>query len=668
MFSHKLLFLLVLSPLCVDAAVAQKARSSASITVAGVVGHRDTNTVMSGVKVTLSGSGVNLIGTTTPNGQFSFSVPPGTYNLSVSKAGYQFSPPALNGDMFSNQWQDFTAEGPTPSPMPTPTPGAPQEAWSSYFDPGLGFNDVNPVMAVDPQGNTIVAAMSFNVANRYGDADITLAKFDRFGALLWNGRIAGLGGAQDAPTDIRTDGAGNIYLTGYVWNGAEPDFDVVTAKYSPAGSQLWLRTYNGTADYYDGGEAVRVDANGNVYVGASSIGNNGGRIDNNIALLKYDANGTLLWEREWDGGDSDGAEELELDASGNAYVMGTSIVQNGGSTSDIITVKWNSNGARQWENRYDSRSLSDDTGYRLELDPAGNVFVMGRIWIRERPEVVLFKLSGQSGLNLWTRNWSRSAGVYDDLGLSLAVDRTGSALVSGQTYYGTSDQNVDVFTVKYGSAGNVLWERIFNGPNRNGFDGDNQVKTDADNNVYVAMSSQGFNNYDLTLVKYTPAGAEVYTHRFDNDNDGDDLFWGWENGPKGSAVTIDGAGNIFMAGHSSRVSTVSGVLTQDIGVVKLASGAAANAVSIAGRVLNYRGGGISGAAVTMNGNGGPVSVVTDATGAYVFSNLTAGTYALTAASEGFSFPTNVVDAFGTVTGADLKALAPKNGTRIKGSR
>ena len=92
-------------------------------------------------------------------------------------------------------------------------------------------------------------------------------------------------------------------------------------------------------------------------------------------------------------------------------VTGTSIViVNGGSTSDIITVKYNAAGVEQWVNRYDSHSLTDDTAYRLEIDTSGNAYVMGRIWTRARPEVVLIKINGSTGANTWTRNWSRSNG------------------------------------------------------------------------------------------------------------------------------------------------------------------------------------------------------------------------------------------------------------------
>lgn len=637
------------------------ADAAAAITVAGVVGHQETNTLMSGVTVKLTGSGYSSTQQTGANGQFSFTAPPGTYSLTVSKAGYQMYPPGVNGDMFGDQWWDFTGSGPAPNPMPTPTPGAPREAWSRYWDGPGGFNEINPIISVDPQGNVAFAAMTFNEFNRYGDTDIIVGKYDRNGILQWTRRIAGPEAAQDQPTDIRTDAAGNVYVTGNLWIAAQPYYDIVTAKFDANGGEQWRRTYNGLGDYNDNADALRVDSVGNVYVTGSTIVITNGRTNNNFCLLKYDPNGTLLWEREWDGGDNDGANELELDRSGNIIVTGTAAVFNGGYSNDIVTVKWLSNGNLSWVNRFDTASGHDDNAYRVELDSNGNPFILGSIWTGDRPQVVLFKLSGATGTNLWTRPWSRSGAIYDDAPMSLTVDRGDNPIITGQTYYGPSDQNVDVFTAKFTTTGTLLWQRIFNGPSRNGFDGDNQVAVDGSNNIYVSMSSQGFNNYDLTLVKYDTVGNQVYSQRFDNDNDKDDLFWGWENGPRGSALSVDGTGNIYMAGHSSRVSPTSGVLQQDIGIVKLSpQQTTAAGVTVSGRVTTSTGTGIRGARVTIGG-GQAMEAITNAFGYYTFSNVPVGdTYVFSAAAKGAVFSPQVVSVTDTLTGVDFVATAPQS--------
>jgi hypothetical protein len=566
MINKKIFQLLFLA--CFAVVSAQSAM--AAITVRGQVGHQESNTRLAGVTVKLTGGAVNLTTQTDADGQYSFgSVPGGQYTLTASKAGYQMYPPAVSGDMFSDQWRDFTASGPAPNPMPSPTPGTPVQAWASYYDGPGGFNEGNPVTALDAAGNVYVAAYSYKEFNRYGDKDVVVMKYDRAGNLQWSRRFGGSGNLQDDPSDIRTDAQGNVYLTGSFWNDVEPDFDIFTVKFDTNGNQLWLKTYNGTADYQDFGHALRLDSSGNVYVAGYSVGNNNGRIDNNFITLKYDTNGNQLWKREFDGGSYDGAEELEVDAAGNVFVTGTSTVNSGGSTSDIITVKYDTNGAQQWVNRYDSHSSYDDTAMRLRLDSQGNVFVMGKIWIRQMQEVVLFKLNGANGSNLWTRNWSNSNGVYQDRAVALAVDSSGNAIIGGQTYYSTSDQNVDAFTVKFSPTGTLLWQKIYNGPSRDGFDGDNQLTTDARGNIYVGLSSQGFNNYDLTLVKYLPDGTQSYSYRFDNPEDRDDLFWGFENTPRGSSLQVDAQGNIYMTGDSTRVSAVTGTPTIDISTVKL---------------------------------------------------------------------------------------------------
>src|SRR4026207_534640 len=85
--------------------------------------------------------------------------------------------------------------------------------------------------------------------------------------------------------------------------------------------------------------------------------------------------------------------------------------------------------------------------------------------------------------------------------------------------------------------------------------------------------------------------------------------------------------------------------------------------SITGTIQDESGAFIPGAAVTVIGPGGTVSVVSDATGSYTVPNLPVGTYSVSAALPGFSTErsTNVEVAGGAATGLVFKL-------RVQGSR
>src|SRR5580698_6840806 len=83
-------------------------------------------------------------------------------------------------------------------------------------------------------------------------------------ALAWAQRYNGPPDNEDEAVSIAVDAAGNSYVTGsaFASNGT---LDMVTIKYSPAGQQMWLQSYNGSANDNDQATQVVLDNAGNVY-------------------------------------------------------------------------------------------------------------------------------------------------------------------------------------------------------------------------------------------------------------------------------------------------------------------------------------------------------------------------------------------------------------------
>jgi hypothetical protein len=69
-----------------------------------------------------------------------------------------------------------------------------------------------------------------------------------------------------AGISIAVDQGNNVYVTGYS-PGTNSGNDIVTIKYGSNGNQIWLQRYNGPGNGDDEGNAIAVDALGNVYCG-----------------------------------------------------------------------------------------------------------------------------------------------------------------------------------------------------------------------------------------------------------------------------------------------------------------------------------------------------------------------------------------------------------------
>ena len=184
-------------------------------------------------------------------------------------------------------------------------------------------------IAVDTSGNAHVTGRSYSLGTYYDYATI---KYNTMGVQQWVARYHG-GLSDDFAYALAVDGAGNVYVTG---EGGPETIDYATVRYSSSGVEQWVRTYNGPGNAVDRGNAIALDAGGNVYVAGESRGASG---DDDFATVKYSPTGDEQWVVRYNGpGDTfDLAAAIALDASRNVYVTGRS-AQTGGSL--ITTIKY----------------------------------------------------------------------------------------------------------------------------------------------------------------------------------------------------------------------------------------------------------------------------------------------------------------------------------------
>lgn len=133
---------------------------------------------------------------------------------------------------------------------------------------------------------------------------------------------------SDIPTAITLDGSGNPCVTGqsYTTTGSFTSHDMTTIKYSPAGTQLWVKTYDGPEHKNDCGFAILTTASGSVYITGKTGEANTGSWNRNATTVKYNSSGAQQWSATYDGGPtiSDECRSIRLDNGGNVLVSGHS--------------------------------------------------------------------------------------------------------------------------------------------------------------------------------------------------------------------------------------------------------------------------------------------------------------------------------------------------------
>jgi len=175
------------------------------------------------------------------------------------------------------------------------------EAFSQLRNPE-DFKD----MVIDRKGNTFVTGSSSGARpHSFFDLDIVTIKYDSHGNENWLARYNDLGFSSETPIAISLDKEGNVYIAGNIRDDMEPGLgpsDFLTIKYDSKGNEKWVARYNGLGNDEDLVKSLKVDSGGNVYVsGNTRVPLEGTSFDTDIITVKYDTNGNEVWVQQYNG-------------------------------------------------------------------------------------------------------------------------------------------------------------------------------------------------------------------------------------------------------------------------------------------------------------------------------------------------------------------------------
>lgn len=331
---------------------------------------------------------------------------------------------------------------------------------------------------------------------------------------------------------------------------------------------------SGGGENSDMGFAVASDSAGNaVLVGriADAATLAGARLapmgDHDAAIAKFDRDGQLVWTRRPGGSGRDSAQDVAIDAEGNALVTGffRDTGDFGGANAasaghrDVFVAKYDPAGALVWLRRAGGSNI--DEGRGIAADGNGNVLVTGG-FEKQASFAEDVSVTAEEGGNAFVAKYARdgtllwvtqAGGDGYAWGNSVASDSAGNILVTGafeieaafddETLKSAGD--LDIFVAKYDPDGNLMWVQSAGGSGR---DGAYSVTTDMADNVLVSgFFNRTVNFNDIRLKSVGDKDAFVAKYAPDGT-----LAWAISLGGRGDdsarGIASDASGNALLTG------------------------------------------------------------------------------------------------------------------------
>ncbi|MBA2612097.1 MAG: SBBP repeat-containing protein [Bacteroidetes bacterium] len=384
------------------------------------------------------------------------------------------------------------------------------------------------------------------------------------------------------------DVAGNIYVTG-TYSVADFDpgpgtanltsvnpHDVFIAKYDNSGNYIWAKSIVGT--YGEEAVGIKLDPFGNIYlignfynttdfdpgVGIANLSSNG---QEDAFIAKYTNSGNYIWAKSFGSSGQDYCQDVEFDASGNVYVVGsfegtTDFDPGAGSANltsagnwDVYMAKYDLNGNYNWATNMGGASI--DFGLGLELDGFGNIYLDAYFSGTSDfdPGPSSFNLSVGSGANTCIAKYNNSGnfiwakaigGNGTDLTGDIKLDQSGNIYLAGffsqtgdfdpgvNVANLTSAGNDDIFIAKYDSGGNYIWAKKNGGIN---YDQCFSLVLSPNKNIYLTGRKNFNSAADIFILKYDTLGNSLA-----------EMDMGYADYNEGTSIQIDASENIYLSG------------------------------------------------------------------------------------------------------------------------
>ncbi len=335
----------------------------------------------------------------------------------------------------------------------------------------------------------------------------------------WGGPDFDLGAGVALASD------GSIYLAGSTHSFGAGDEDIFLVKFAADGSLVWQRTFgtagqpNLAADEFASGVAVGPD--GSVYIAGTSA-------DSHALLVKFSPDGNLIWQTTWGGANTEFANGVAVASDGNIYLAGFT-TSFGVGFDNAFLVKFAPGGSLIWQRTWGGSFSEFGNGLAVASD--GSVYVAGEASSFRGNDAFLLKFTSDGTL-VWQTDWNGGGTQNQSAGQGVAVGPDSSAYLAGRTLISGVGQNT--FLAKFTPDGNLVWDTTW-GDN---VDAGLAVAVGPGGSIFVTGNTGfGSGGGDLFVVQFLPTGKAKQA-----------MTWGGMDNDTGASIVAGADGSVYVAG------------------------------------------------------------------------------------------------------------------------
>jgi hypothetical protein len=399
-----------------------------------------------------------------------------------------------------------------------------QWQWAKGMGNGTGID-----VKTDLLGNVYELATA---GTTYGSTSLTcgnagvIAKHDSLGNLIWTR------GINFSATSLSLDGSGNLYISGAIGSsitvcgGGNPDIiivpqngtDVCLCKYDNNGNLIWVKGWDNNSCPVDKPTNSKTDEYGNTYIAGRSFKND----NSDHFILKYDAQGVLLWTTSNNFNGDMVTYGMDVDIKGNLYIGGAFFysanfnnISLSSNSISLFIAKYSSNGQVIWAKK-------DGTGfdecYGLCLDKNGGLMITGKHGSQSVFSGTTLTQAGMfvakydtSGSGIWVKSCQANHGrviTCDTAGNCFIAGNFSGSVFFGNNFNLSTQKPLEIYVAKYSNNGNFKWAIC---PNSSSGSVNNAygIASDLKNSILVT----GIFSNNSTFSPYTLNGDGIFLAR-----------------------------------------------------------------------------------------------------------------------------------------------------------